>query len=117
MVTNLDYPQCIKGSYDETAQGLVTISKRGSLTDASGNATASSAQVVAADANRNYFMIQNLDGATAIYVNFGAVATAGSGSFKIVAGGSLTFEGNFICSQAINVIAASGTVAFTAKAG
>jgi len=88
---------------------------RSTLTDRSGTASGSSAQVAAANSARKYFIIQNLDSSINIFVNFGATATTGAGSFLIEPKGSMVFEGGFMTTQAINVIAASGTPAYTAK--
>lgn len=89
---------------------------QGALTDRSGSASTTSAQVAATNSNRRYFYFQNLDASIAVYLNFGSAATAGSGSIKIPAGGSFAMTmGDFVSTDAINVISASGTPAYTAK--
>lgn len=90
----------------------------GSLSDKSGAGSTTSAQVASANTYRKYFYFQNLDATIAQFINFGAAATAGSGSIKVAAGASVQFTiGEFCPTDAINVIAASGTPAYTAKEG
>lgn len=82
-------------------------------TDRSLTATTTSAQLMAANASRSRFFIKN-DSAVDVWINFGATATAtpGSGNMKIAAGGYFEFSGG---SSAINIVAASGTAAITAR--
>lgn len=89
----------------------------GTLTDRSGSASVTSTQIMAANSSRKYLFIQNLDDTISIYVNFGATATTGAGSYLIVGGASLSMESSFISTQAVNLRSASGTPAFTAKEG
>lgn len=88
------------------------------LIDRSGTAGASSTQVCPANPFRQYFFIENLDATNAIYINFTSAATAGAGSIKIAAGGgAFVMESGTISGEAIYVIAAAGTPAYTAKEG
>lgn len=83
-------------------------------TDRSITATISSAQLMAANTARRKFFVKN-DTAIDIWINFGAaaVAVAGAGNLKVAAnGGYFEFEGSVL---AINIIAASGTPAITAR--
>lgn len=90
----------------------------GALTDKSGSGSTSSVQLAAANSYRKFFYFQNLDATIVQYINFGAAASAGSGSIKVPAGASVQFTiGEFCPTDAINVIAASGTPAYTAKEG
>src|SRR4051794_6885724 len=71
---------------------------RGALTDKSGTITAgNTAQTLAAaNATRNYLLIQNNSTAD-LWVNFGGIAAiVGQPSYKIVQDGVLIFESNFI---------------------
>jgi hypothetical protein len=90
----------------------------GPSTDRSGAASTSSAQVCAANSFRKYLYFQNLDAAIVMYINFGSAASAAAGSFKVAAGASIVFgSGSFCPTDAVNVIAASGTPAYTCKEG
>lgn len=86
-------------------------------TDRSIATSTASAQLMAANAVRTGFEIVN-DTAIDVWINYGAtaVATAGSGNRKIAAGTSFrSADGGFVYSGAINIIAASGTPAITAR--
>ena len=83
-------------------------------TNRSITATVSSQQLMAANALRSRFFIKN-DTAIVVWINFGAaaVAAAGSGNVAVAAnGGFFEFAGS---TGAINIIAASGTPAITAR--
>lgn len=82
-------------------------------TDRSVTASTTSAQLMAANTTRTKFFVKN-DSAVDVWINFGAtaVAAAGSGNMKIAAGGYFEFAGS---SSAVNIIAASGTAAITAR--
>jgi len=121
--------ESIKAKIDATISGVqeVIISHlddsiqavgfRGSLTDRSGSATTTSSVLAAANSSRKALFVQNLSTTTAIYINFGSAASAGSGSIKIPAEGSFSMTENWIDTQAVSVISASGTVSYTAKEG
>lgn len=121
--TNLDAPQVIQSVYDPLANALRTSGggySSSGLTDVSGATSGTpgtSTVVAAADPNRKYFIIQNVDASNTLYVNFGAAATAASGSFKLTPASSMVFECNFITTQSINVVSSSASVAYTAKVG
>ncbi len=97
----------------------------GSLTDRSGSIIEGGAaqQVAAANAARRYFFICNTSTET-LRVNFGADASDGN-SFPLAAapgvgepgGGTLTFEGSFIPSEAVSILGATTGSTFVAKEG
>lgn len=82
-----------------------------SATDRSGTATTSSAQLAAANTARRGLEIQNI-GANNIGVNeFGGTAAIGTaGTYTLAPGASMRVRTN----RAVNVIAATGSTAFTA---
>lgn len=97
--------------------GTTTVNPaNGSLTDRSSTATTASSQVAAANANRKYFYIQNVSGGI-VWINFGTAAVAAPPSIRIANGEEWRMEGSFISTQAINIIAASGSRDYTAKEG
>ena len=86
-------------------------------TDRSITASTTSQQLMAANTARKGFYVKN-DTAIDVYINPGAtaVATAGGGNIKVAAsGGYYVSEPTFPTSSAINIIAASGTPAVTAR--
>jgi hypothetical protein len=93
-----------------------TTPQQGALADHSGTIAVAntSEEAVAADANRTYILIQNIDDKRDLWVNFGAAATAGDGSFVLSPGGALTFEGNFCPTGTVNVLC-SHLIDFTIK--
>jgi hypothetical protein len=95
--------------------GPITPTK-GTLTDRSGTITAGGAaqQVAAANANRQYFLFENVSDQD-MWINFGVAAVAANPSFKIVPTGSLVMESSFITTESISVFAATTGKAFSAK--
>ena len=86
----------------------------GGGTDRSIVATVASALLMAANPLRTKFFVKN-DTAVVVYLNFGAaaVAVAGAGNIAVAAnGGYFEFAGS---TGVINIIAASGTPAITAR--
>lgn len=86
-------------------------------TDKSAATSTASSVLMAANASRKGFFIKN-DTTIDVWVNFGAtaVATAGSGNYKIAAnGGYLESPPWGPTTSAINIIAASGTPAISAR--
>lgn len=73
---------------------------------AQATALSTASTLVAADAVRKFFMLQN-NGVLDVYVAFGVTATTING-FKIAAGASMTLD-NAVATAAISVITASGT--------
>ena len=84
--------------------------------DRSVTTSTTSSQLMAANTARRGLFIVN-DTAIDVWINFGAtaVAAAGSGNIKIGANGGRYESGAFTPSTAINIIAASGTPAITAR--
>lgn len=83
-------------------------------TDRSITASTTSQSLIPLNTSRNKFYVKN-DSAIDVWINIGAtaIAVAGSGNLKIVAnGGYFEFSGS---TSAINIIAASGTPAITAR--
>lgn len=84
---------------------------RGTPTQTAKSVTTSNAQLLAANVNRSYLVIQNQDSSNPIFLNFGGTAAANNGSLKIPAGGNYVTENGYIPTSAINAIATGGTVA------
>ena len=77
--------------------------------------------VFVANPSRRYLMIQNLSSGT-LWVGLGAAAVQGAGSIALAGaasapGGSVTFEGPWVPSDAIYVVGATTGQAYTAKEG
>lgn len=96
---------------------VITAPSRGTLTDNSGTTSATpstSTTLMASNANRKYLLIQNV-GTTAIWINFTSTATTTQPSFQLQPGGSFVQESNFVTTEAITVISAVASQAYTAK--
>jgi hypothetical protein len=76
----------------------------------------SSQEVMPANESRVYLVFQNISD-TIMHINFGAAATADSNSIRVNAGGSVTFNGGWVPSQAVNVICSSSGKKWVAKEG
>ena len=99
-------------------QRTTTANRRGSLTDRSGSASTSSTQVAAANATRSYLFFHNPSGSINMWINFTSAAANAAGSIKIGPGDFKEWTGvAFIPTEALNVIAGSGTPAYTCKEG
>lgn len=73
---------------------------------------------VGANTGRQYLLVQNLDGAADLWVNFGAnAAVATAGSILLKAGGSITFEDRVVPSGRVSVVGATTGHKFTCKEG
>ncbi|MEH3109024.1 MAG: hypothetical protein PGN22_02835 [Agrobacterium cavarae] len=72
------------------------------------------AQAMAANTARRGWKVKN-DTAIDVWINFTGTATAvaGSGNFKVLAGGYLASEPGYVETGAMSIIAASGTPAIT----
>lgn len=75
-----------------------------------------SAQLMPANTARMGFYVKN-DTAIDVWINIGAVAVAtpGGGNIKIPANGGYFETGSFVPSDVVNIIAASGSPAITAR--
>lgn len=78
------------------------VPQSGSFVNVNGTVTNASAQLLAANASRQYLLIQNKDSAGSIYINFGAAATVANGVL-IGPGGAYELTG-IASTQAINAI-------------
>ena len=99
----------IGGSIDPTtgATGPMPVSDGAyPKTDRSITASTTSQQAAPENLSRRRILMQNLDAAINVHVNLGDVATTGLGSLRLAPGSSVEFTGT---SQAVNVIAVSGT--------
>lgn len=99
---------------------MLMVPNGGNLTDPASNAiTAGGTDQTAYAANlvRKYLLIQNLDSTEPLWVNFGAPATEDAPSIRLDAGAGMVWEGSFVPTQAVHVIAATTAHAFTAKEG
>jgi hypothetical protein len=86
------------------------VAQSAAYANASATVTTTSTVVLAANANRQYLLIQNNDLSGQIYVTFGAAATPTTG-IKIGPGGN--YESGVVCStQSVNII---GSVASNAN--
>ena len=94
----------------------------GTLTDRSSTITAGGVAQSAASSNtsRMYLMCQNIDTVNTedLWLNPGGTAAANTaGSFRLPSGASVVFEGTFIPTSAISVIAATTGHKYTCKEG
>jgi len=83
----------INGTANVSVTATIPAQAAGSNTQAT--VTSVSAQLLAANAAREYLLIQNKDAAGDIYINFGAAATIANG-LKIPAGGSYELNCNIL---------------------
>jgi hypothetical protein len=88
----------------------------GVLTDRSGTLAAGGvAQTVcAANGVRKYFLFENVSTAD-LWINFTTAAVIGEPSIRITPKGSLVMESSFISTEAVSVIGATISQAYTAK--
>lgn len=85
-----------------------TVARIASLASSAKNVTNASAQMLAANANRSYLLIQNNDLSGAIFINFGAAATLG-GCAKIAPGGAFELGSGVACTDAVYAIGDSAS--------
>jgi hypothetical protein len=96
---------------------FTTIGANGTLTDNSGTTSGTantSTQIMASNSTRKYLVIQNVGTAT-IWINFTTAATTNQPSIELSQGASFSMDSNFVSTEAINVISATASVAYTAK--
>lgn len=92
---------------------------QGSVTDRSGTITTggSSQQVMAANPNRQFLLIQNVS-TDNLWVRFGASAAVQTQpSIKLLPNSDLTFNGSWVPTQAVQIIGPTTSQAFTAEEG
>lgn len=100
--------------------GDVTVTTTGgSLTDGSGDLVSggSSEEVFAANPDREYLLVQNVDNYV-LWVNFGTAAVQGQPSIKLNPGGSIQFPiggSSFVPTQSVNVVGNTTAQEYTAK--
>lgn len=69
------------------------------------------------NANRNYFLLQNLHHTEPLWVDFGQAAVPAQPSIRLNPGGTLIFEETFIPIDSVFVLSAEAGHPFTAKEG
>ncbi len=89
---------------------------RGNAVDRSGTIAlgGTSQQLMAANATRVYFLIENVSTGD-LWFNYGIAAVVGQPSIKIPAGGSYENPPHFVDPRAINIIGATTTAPFVSK--
>lgn len=95
-------------------------SSSGTLTNRSGTiATGATAQsMMSANSARRYLLIQNpTTGTESFWINFTTTAVRSQPSIEFAPGVTLVWEGSFIPTEAVSVIAATTGTAFVAKEG
>lgn len=91
----------------------------GALTNRSGSTSgtpSTSTTLMSSNASRKYLAIQNLDGTTAIFINFTSAADA-TNSFQLAAGQAYVMEGSFVSTEAITVFSTGTSIKYAAKEG
>lgn len=100
----------IDGATGSVAVLTNKVAQSGSFSNAQANITTSSAQLLAANAARQYFLLQNNDPSAFIYVGFGAGAVTAANGIRVIPGGNLELSG-IVTTQQINVIGSAATSA------
>lgn len=108
----------LAGALSENGDSI-RATKQGSLTDRSNNDIDTvSESLMGASATRRYlFMMAHPDNTGTVWINFTDDATTDSPSIPLVAGAGLVFEGSFVTTQAVNVIASAANQKLIAKEG
>jgi len=103
--------------YLDATGGLPVAGQRGGLTDASGTITSGgvSQTLVASNAARRYLVIQNVDPAEDMWIDFGTAAVIGTPSILLPAGGGFVMDAGFCSTDAVDVIAATTSHPYSAK--
>lgn len=106
------------GTVTLSASSVTMLPTIGAVTDCSGTITSggNAQTMVAVNASRKYLFIQNTSDTT-MWINFTTTAVANQPSLQITAGSAFTMEGNFVSSEAVSVIGATTSKAFTCKQG
>lgn len=106
----------VKTTSPTSSQTVIAYS--GAFTDRSGTITSggTAQTLMAANANRKYFLIQNLSTEN-LWINFTTTAVAGQPSLRITPGTSFVLEGFFTSTEAVSIIGATTGSAFSAKEG
>jgi hypothetical protein len=96
------------------------VAPAGTLTDHSGTLTAGATaqQAVAAEADRKFLFVQNVDPAEVLWVNVGVVAVQGQPSIQLIAGAICPPIGsNYVPTGLVSVIATTIGHPFVCKVG
>ena len=88
----------------------------GSFANAQASITTASAQLLAANAARQYLMVQNNDPAATIYLGFGAAAVTAANGLRLLPGQAYEQCG-VVTNQAIQVIGSAATTAVAVITG
>lgn len=102
---------------DQTSIPVVSEVAKGTLTNRSGTTSGTantSTEIIPANANRKYLIIQNVSSAI-IWINFGGAATTSQPSFQLSIGATFAMEGNFVSTEAVHAISSKSSMGFTAK--
>ncbi len=99
------------------SQSVVVATPVGTLTDRSGTITAggTAQTLAAANAARRYLLVENLDPAEDLWINFTTTAAAAHPSLLIPPRGGFVMDAGFVSTELVSVIAATTSHAFTAK--
>lgn len=141
-ITQLDAVQCVKQAFDEPnnsfrveaditgssveleigqdSDSIQVAPFRGTFTDRSGTTSGTantSTLVAAANSNRHYFIIENIDSLAYLYVNFTSAAAPSDSSILLLPYGSYVMEASFITTEAIYVCSSGTSTKFVAKEG
>lgn len=97
--------------------GTVTVkNENGGFSQTLGNVTGASGQLLAANANRRYLLIQNNDAGVTIYLRLDGTAATVANGVKLTPGQSLEIQGRAPTGQ-INVIGSGATTAVAVLEG
>ena len=110
----------LTGPSGTSSSGGTPISpSNGTLTNRSSTiAVAATAQQLAAvNASRKYLLIENLDGANSLWVNFTTTAVQSQPSIELKPGATLVMESSYVTTELISVIGPNAGQAFCAKEG
>lgn len=91
------------GGYDRTIGSVSILNTGGVFAGSAPAVTNADTQILAANLNRRYLLIQNQDAAGNVWVKFGGAANAGAGSVKIPPGGYLELQ-NYVSTDAVHAI-------------
>lgn len=110
-------------TYEYSGSAWLAVSSpasQGAFTDRSGTITlgGTAQQSAALNAARRYLLVQNPTTATeSFWISLTTTAVAASPSIEVAPGVTLTFEGTFIPTGAVSVVAATTATKFTVKEG
>lgn len=90
--------------YDQPPTGSVVVENNaGPFTQQQKTVTNASGQLLAANLNRRYLLIQNNDSTGIVYLNIAGAAAAAASGIKVLPGGSYECQG-YVTTSAINAI-------------